>query len=134
MREIKFRCWHKELNRMLTNEELQERTEYTAGLPNSICIINNGKTIYMQYTGIKDDKEREIYEGDIVEVTKSYTDIKSFKQKGEIIFKDGLFIVKYDDKKYDMSMTEDLLIIAKDCFDGIRVIGNKFEVVKGTIK
>ena len=62
MREIKFRAWDKSVNKMqfpngITPKELAEEEFYPLGFLNEI--------IWMQYTGLKDKNDKEIYEGDI---------------------------------------------------------------------
>ena len=85
MREIKFRAWYTKFNAMwnvwlmqytnsVTNKETGERAE-----------INEVEL--MQYTGLKDKNDVEIYEGDIVKhITAKWT--------GEIKYTDGSFVVE----------------------------------------
>lgn len=93
MRLLKFRAWN------TTNKEMSKPfnlfkdvgTDYDGAL----LLVNEKKNFYldgnslilMQFTGIKDRNEKEIYEGDILKLSDLVTE--------EIIFREGQFLPKY---------------------------------------
>jgi len=70
MREIKFRVW--DGKRMLTPYEINfNRYGISVRCKEVVETIKN--PILLQYTGLKDRKGKEIYEGDLIRVTKNTT-------------------------------------------------------------
>lgn len=112
MREIKFRFWNREENQMISGDTLAFE-EYA---PLYQLLSQEG---IMQYTGIKDKNDREIYEGDIVHLSSD----DGVDYKALIVFKDGGFCAidgsenDYSVRRYGLSRY-DLKV---------EVIGNIFE-------
>lgn len=70
MREIKFRCWDKGGCKMLN-----DCLELTEGeIIQWIQLRRARKVIWMQFTGLKDENGKEIYEGDILEVDSTFSE------------------------------------------------------------
>lgn len=65
MREIKFRGWDLESKTMLNNDHFMDEVGAFMRLPMWSEII------LMQYAGLKDSEEVEIYEGDIVFISRN---------------------------------------------------------------
>jgi len=67
MREIKFRAWDKERKTMLSPDDLC----HLEGNVSKALKESSPHLELMQFTGLKDKNNREIYEGDIVKLDNS---------------------------------------------------------------
>ena len=119
MREIIFRAWIKELNEIREVEYINFWKKMIS-YPNKFC-----KEYYlnadfddielMQYTGLKDMKGKEIYEGDIL--------FESFGEKYyKVVFENGSFRAEFEGDFEEHSF--DLIdVVAQGC----ELVGNIYE-------
>ena len=126
MREIKFRAWLKEEKKMV-NIETMDFTEKSIQYLEKSEIVNAyllrrvgfDDIELMQYIGLKDKSDKEIYEGDIVLVKPGGT---STWYKTIVKFKEGAFIASLIDG-------EDYIYIFNRGFDS-----NDFEIIGNIYK
>lgn len=131
-REVKFRIWDKTSNRMLYQDDF-ERVELDT--KNKMVSLVRSETIessyvldyedgieaeIMQYTGFKDAKGKEIYEGDILSIKIYSGDKVIVEGKTVVEFKNGCFGVIWGHDKAFLSLNS----FFKAKFE---VIGNIYE-------
>ena len=104
VKEIKFRIWDKEENKMINGNDFT----FDEYIPINYMFNDSNRFIFMQYIGLKDFDEVEIYEGDILEGENGY--------QGVVIFENGMFLVDTSYGIYFLNLERN-----------IRVIGNKYE-------
>ena len=118
MREIKFRAWDKENEKMMKVSSLHLENKEISVKENGTFRLFRMQDL-MQYTGLKDKNGKEIYEGEIVLIKLDET---STWHKTVVGFKKGAFIANLIDK-------EDYVYIFHHGFTGddFEIIGNVYE-------
>ena len=117
MREIKFRAWDTEKNKMVKVDTI----DFYNGNVNDVDFYNQEihfgySTVLMQYTGLKDKNGTEIYEGDILQ--------ESTTHPLKVIVSYGHVKIEF----YDLGEKITDLLFQEDIDeDGLEVIGNVFQ-------
>ncbi|MCL4581419.1 hypothetical protein YWH7199_08420 [Fusobacterium nucleatum YWH7199] len=118
MREIKFRAWLKEKKIMgeVLGIDILHKEIFFSNEDVDCYEHTDFKNIeLMQYTGLKDMKEKEIYEGDIL--------FESFREKYyKVIFENGSFRAEFegDFEEYSFDLID---VVAQ----GYEVVGNIYQ-------
>lgn len=122
-REIKFRVWDIENKEMLNVQELDFEPTFYGG---RIAIrpdqyndyFDTEDMILMQYTGLHDKNEKEIYEGDIV---------KYENMTGKIMFFNGSFIMSNfeETEEWELGVINEELEIMGNIYDNPELIGGE---------
>jgi len=121
MREIKFRAWVKDrkaIFEVISIDYVSKKVTYIVERTGHLLNIRHDKfndVELMQYTGIKDKDNKEIYEGDIL--------FESFGERYyKVVFENGSFRAEFkgDFEEYSFDLID---VVAQSC----EVIGNIHE-------
>jgi uncharacterized phage protein (TIGR01671 family) len=135
-REIKFRGWYKEFGEMCESSFGGHYISFGGKVYNGSTVPD---IILMQYTGLKDENDKEIYEGDVIIIPDTLTEPVlddasgpeiDFNHLLAVTFKEGAFGVEipHSQSNYFMegfySLREIILTIGRN---EIKKIGNIYK-------
>ena len=121
MREIKFRIWVKDrkaIFEVISIDYVTKKVTYLLERTGHLLNIRHDKfndVELMQYTGIKDKDNKEIYEGDIL--------FESFGERYyKVVFENGSFRAEFkgDFEEYSFDLID---VVAQGC----EIVGNIYE-------
>lgn len=97
MRPIKYRAWHKQEKKMFRVRSLE--WDLLGQKLNRVDGWYHGLMVLMQFTGLKDRDGVEIYEGDIIEDTRT-------DNRGHVLFDEGGFytpekLINFPERPYN---------------------------------
>lgn len=107
MSDIKFMAFHPTIKRMLPVEVIDFGSRLMSFRNDVDCKFRLGEVQLIRYTGLKDSKETEIYENDLI--TFEYEeDLHSATYSGMVVWNnDGYWVVDVDDSGFSTAIFSD---------------------------
>lgn len=126
VREIKFRVWDKDLKCMHNCEDVHDSITFDDNGTAHYYNLQNGcgsPETYelMQFTGLHDKNGKEIYESDVVEVTR-----EGILERGVVIFGSGCYFIKVKEHFLNSVTLLPLHECSRNDYK-LKVIGNIYE-------
>ena len=126
MREIKFRIWDIDERKFVVNKTdrlgcgdtkkcMSERVDFEN---NSVEISADERYIFSEYTGLKDENGKEIYEGDIL--------FESFREEYlKVAFKNWSFRAECDEYSLKLEDFADIFEVVGNIYENPELLGDK---------
>ena len=128
MRQFKFRAWSNEHNRYCDFVTLDEDGRWIGWIKGSGVYLTTADIILEQYTGLKDNDGKEIYEGDVL-WWEHYNgmNFNMYEHKAEVKKKKKLaeYFVSYADTSLGELIMEEEVYINTNIHENPELLGGK---------
>ena len=128
MRQFKFRAWSNEHNRYCDFVTLDEDGRWIGWIKGSGVYLTTADIILEQYTGLKDNDGKEIYEGDVL-WWEHYNGMngKMYEHKAEVYYDEKLaeYFVSYADTSLGELIMEEEVYINTNIHENPELLGGK---------